>query len=204
MRQILCLLFLFLGLVMARAQEPFGNHPLPSDPDTLRILAIGNSFSDDGTEYLPGLLESAGIRNVIVARLYIGGCSLERHCDEYAKGLSNYVYYKSTRNRWETVSKKATLLDGLKDEPWDIITIQETSGHSGTYETYKEWIPQLVGIIRKETLNPHATIAWHETWAYASNSEHGMFRLYNKDQLTMYNAMLIVSHALPRSLTSLS
>lgn len=175
---------------MARAQEPFGNHPLPSDPDTLRILAIGNSFSDDGTEYLPGLLESAGIRNVIVARLYIGGCSLERHCDEYANGLSNYVYYKSTRNRWKTVSKKATLLDGLKDEPWDIITIQETSGHSGTYETYKEWIPQLVGIIRKETLNPHATIAWHETWAYASNSEHGMFRLYNKDQLTMYNAIV--------------
>lgn len=175
---------------MARAQEPFGNHPLPSDPDTLRILAIGNSFSDDGTEYLPGLLESAGIRNVIVARFYIGGCSLERHCDEYANGLSNYVYYKSTRNRWKTVSKKATLLDGLKDEPWDIITIQETSGHSGTYETYKEWIPQLVGIIRKETLNPHATIAWHETWAYASNSEHGMFRLYNKDQLTMYNAIV--------------
>lgn len=175
---------------MARAQEPFGNHPLPSDPDTLRILAIGNSFSDDGTEYLPGLLESAGIRNVIVARLYIGGCSLERHCDEYANGLSNYVYYKSTRNRWKTVSKKATLLDGLKDEPWDIITIQETSGHSGTYETYKEWILQLVGIIRKETLNPHATIAWHETWAYASNSEHGMFRLYNKDQLTMYNAIV--------------
>lgn len=127
-----------------------------------QILAVGNSFSDDGTEYLPGLL-SLPIHNVIVARLYIGGCSLERHCDEYAKGLNNYVYYKSTDNSWKTVSRNATFLDGLKDEPWDIITIQETSGHSGTYETYKEWIPRLVSIIRTEALNPRATIAWHET-----------------------------------------
>lgn len=190
MRQILFLLFLFFGLAVAGAQEPFGNYPLPSNPDTLRILAVGNSFSDDGTEYLPGLLEAAGIHNVILARLYIGGCSLERHCDEYAKGLNNYIYYKSTRNRWETVSRNATLLDGLKDEPWDVITIQETSGHSGTYETYKEWIPRLVSIIRKEALNPHATIAWHETWAYASNSGHGMFKLYDRNQLTMYNAIV--------------
>ncbi len=190
MRQFFCFLLLLLGVVMANARESFGNYPLPSNPDTLRILAVGNSFSDDGTEYLPGLLESAGIRNVIVARLYIGGCSLKRHCDEYAEGLANYVYYKSTRNHWETVSRNATLLDGLKDEPWDIITIQETSGHSGTYDTYKEWLPQLAGIIRKEALNPRVTIAWHETWAYAANSDHGMFKLYDSDQLKMYNAIV--------------
>ena len=66
------------------AQARIDNYPLPQQPDTLRILAVGNSFSDDGTEYLPGLLEAAGIHNVIVARLYIGGCTLERHCKEYA------------------------------------------------------------------------------------------------------------------------
>ena len=68
------------------AQVRIGNYSLPQQPDTLRILAVGNSFSDDGTEYLPGLLEAAGIHNVIVARLYIGGCTLERHCKEYAEG----------------------------------------------------------------------------------------------------------------------
>mgnify|MGYP002521972002 FL=1 len=82
------------------------------------------------------------------------------------------------------------MLDGLKDEPWDIITIQETSGHSGTYETYRMWVPRLVNIIRKEALNPRATIAWHETWAYASNSSHGMFKLYGANQATMYNAIV--------------
>ena len=51
--------------------------------ETLRILAIGNSFSDDGMEHLPALLEDMGIENVEVARLYIGGCSLERHVKCY-------------------------------------------------------------------------------------------------------------------------
>ena len=118
MRYFLTILFItFLSIDLSTAQNSFANYPLPSNPDTLRILAIGNSFSDDGTEYLPGLLEAAGIHNVVLARLYIGGCSLERHCKEYAEGLDEYIYYKSTRNHWETVSKRATLLDGLKDEP---------------------------------------------------------------------------------------
>lgn len=77
---------MFASLTSLNAQGRQENFPLPSNPDTLRILAVGNSFSDDGTEYLPGLLEAAGIHNVIVARLYIGGCSLERHCEEYSKG----------------------------------------------------------------------------------------------------------------------
>ena len=88
------------------------NYPIPQRPDTLRILGIGNSFTDDGMMYLPELLEAAGIRNVVLGRLYIGGCSLERHCREYAAGNTSYTYSKSTDNRWETVSKKATLLDG--------------------------------------------------------------------------------------------
>ena len=189
MKRTFCLLFSLIFCLCLGAQERFVNYPLPSEPDTLKILAVGNSFSDDGTEYLPGLLEAAGIRNVIVARLYIGGCTLERHCREYDEGLRNYIYYKSTANRWETVSRNAGLLDGLKDEDWDIITVQEASGFSGTYENYEKWLPQLINIIRKEAINPHAAIVWHETWAYATNSDHEHFKFYGCDQQQMYSAI---------------
>ena len=45
----------------------------------LRILAIGNSFSQDAVEqYLYELFAASG-KKVIIGNLYIGGCSLERH-----------------------------------------------------------------------------------------------------------------------------
>ena len=189
MRRFLLTMAALLVAVGLSAQASIDNYPLPQHPDTLRILAVGNSFSDDGTEYLPGLLEAAGIHNVIVARLYIGGCTLERHCKEYAEKTANYIYYKSTNNQWVTVSRNATILDGLKDEPWDIITIQQASDDSGVYETYKEGIPKLVDIIRKEAPNPHAAIVWHMTWAYATNSDHRAVPRYGSDQQNMYTAI---------------
>ena len=189
MKRLIFITIAFLAVTFASAQTRFENFPLPQNPDTLRILAVGNSFSDDGTEYLPPLLEGAGIHNVIVGRLYIGGCSLERHCREYEENTGDYVYYKSTDNHWITVNNKATFLEGVKDEPWDIITIQEVSNNSGTYETHQKWAPKLISILRKEALNPRASIVWHMTWAYASNSDHVAFKFYNNDQMTMYNAI---------------
>ena len=91
MKRLVLIATALLAAMAMYAQGSFENYPLPQNPDTLRILAVGNSFSDDGTEYLPALLEGAGIHNVIVARLYIGGCSLERHCKEYADNTPDYV-----------------------------------------------------------------------------------------------------------------
>lgn len=157
--------------------------------DTLKILAIGNSFSDDGMMYLPDLLEDAGIHNVIVARLYIGGCSLQRHCREYQENLHQYKYYKSTDNKWVTVSKTASLMDGLKDEDWDIITMQESSPISGIESSYSPWLNMLTNIVRLNCSNPDVEIVWHQTWAYSKNSTHKGFVYYDKSQYRMFNAI---------------
>lgn len=166
------------------------NYPIPQQPDTLRILGIGNSFTDDGMMYLPELLEAAGIRNVVLGRLYIGGCSLERHCREYAGNKPSYTYSKSTDNRWETVSKKATLLDGLTDERWDVVVLQQSSGKSGMYQTYRPWFDRLAEIVRWHCPNAGACIAWQQTWAYARTSEHKDFGRYEKKQQLMYDAIV--------------
>jgi len=166
------------------------NYPIPQQPDTLRILGIGNSFTDDGMMYLPELLEAAGIRNVVLGRLYIGGCSLERHCREYAGNKPSYTYSKSTDNRWKTVSKKATLLDGLTDERWDVVVLQQSSGKSGMYQTYRPWFDRLAEIVRWHCPNAGACIAWQQTWAYARTSEHKDFGRYEKKQQLMYDAIV--------------
>ena len=112
MRKLLCSSFGILGLLLAvivQAQPQAPNFPLPVQPDTLRILGVGNSFTDDGMMYLPDLLAAAGIHNVVLGRLYYPGCSLRQHCEFDAADAPRYIYYKSTQNRWETVSDAATI-----------------------------------------------------------------------------------------------
>ncbi len=183
------LLFLHCSLY---AQKPL-NYPLPQQPDTLRILGVGNSFTDDGMMYLPDLLEAAGVRNVVLGRLYIGGCSLERHCNEYDGNNTSYIYYKSVGNRWITVSEHAALTEGITDEPWDIIELQQVSGLSGFYATYQPWLDRLTEIVRLHSTNAGACIAWQQTWAYAGNSRHENFVYYGNDQQQMYDMIMIAS-----------
>ena len=44
----------------------------------MRILAIGNSYSQDATRYLHQIARRGGVA-LNVSNLYIGGCPLSRH-----------------------------------------------------------------------------------------------------------------------------
>ena len=52
---------------------------------SVKILAIGNSFSDDAMEHLAVILKGAGVENISLGNLYIGGCSLETHYNNIIK-----------------------------------------------------------------------------------------------------------------------
>ena len=61
---------------------------------TVRILAIGNSFSQDAVEqYLHELAEAEGI-STIIGNMFIGGCSLERHVKNARENAPAYAYRK--------------------------------------------------------------------------------------------------------------
>ena len=79
------------------------------------------------------------------------------------------------------------LSDALIDEKWDYISLQQASGKSGKYETYAA-LADLIAEV--QTFRPKAKLMWHQTWAYASTSTHESFPDYNKDQTTMYNAIV--------------
>lgn len=173
----------------ANAQQVV-NYDVPQQPTTLKILGVGNSFTDDGMMYLPELLESAGIKNVVLGRLYIGGCTLQRHCEEYAANAASYVYFKSTHNKWVEVSKHATLTQGIEDESWDIVVIQQASGVSGLYQSYMPWTNKLMDIIRLHNNNAGACIAWQQTWSYSADSSHPEFPRYQNNSQLMYDAII--------------
>ena len=125
----------------------------------LKILAIGNSFTQDSLRYLYGIARAAG-KELRVVNLYIGGCSLYRH---YRNMLSEEAAYDYEINGFKTglqVSlKKALLMD-----EWDYIFTQQCSPNSWDYDTYQPYLGELAAYVRR--LCPPAKLCLQMTWAY--------------------------------------
>lgn len=179
----------------------------PQTPETddgiIRILAIGNSFSQDAVEqYLYELFAADG-QQVIIGNLYIGGCTLETHHKLMKSGEGKYAYRKVV-DGVKTETGNTALLAGLEDEPWDYVSLQQASGSSGKYETYTPYLPQLLEYVRTNVDNPQVKLMFHQTWAYASSSDHGEFPKYDSDQMTMYNAIMSAASSAMEDNPSLS
>lgn len=156
--------------------------------ESLKILAIGNSFSDDAMQYLYYVATAFGIKNVIVANLYIGGCSIARHYDNMLNNNPEYLYRKNTTGEFKEFPN-TKMVDGILDEEWDIITLQQASGVSGMIDTYNEQINSLISYVNKYKRNPNCKIAWHMTWSYQADSLHEEFINYHCNQEEMYLAI---------------
>lgn len=155
-------------------------------PDTLKILAIGNSFSSDAVEqYLWELFNAAGIPAVI-GNMSSPGSYLSIHWDRYVSGAPEYRYFKRTDKGTEVLEKQ-TFQACVGDEKWTYISLQQASDLSGLYNTYFPYLPDLMGVLRKIS---DAEIVFHQTWAYPANSTQAAFASYGNDQMTMYEAIV--------------
>lgn len=160
-----------------------------SPADTVRILAVGNSFSHDAIEQnLFELAEADGI-TVIIGNAFIGGCSLERHVVNSREDKPDYAYRKIGADGVRREYKDVTLAEIVADEQWDYVSLQQASPLSGLYETYRTWLPELYGYVRAR-VPEDACFMLHQTWAYAKDSKHEGFANYDRDQMKMYRAVV--------------
>lgn len=162
----------------------------PTDPNkVIKILAIGNSFSDDALiHHLYGLAEAGGVR-IIIGNMYIGGATLNTHVQEIQQGKSSYEYHKIV-NGVKTVRESTSLATGLADETWDYISLQQGSPYAGQYDTYLTPLPILYNYVKNQLNRSDVKYILHQTWAYAQNSTHSGFANYNNNQMTMYTTIV--------------
>ncbi len=151
----------------------------------LKVLAIGNSFSDDAMEYFYDIAEDYGVENIVLGNLYVGGASLQLHFSNSQANSKSYEYRKNVDGTWVTTND-STLIDGITDEDWDIITLQQRSGISGMDTSYDPYLDLLVSYVNQHKTNENAKLVWHMTWAYQQNSDHAEFVNYNRNQISMY------------------
>ena len=174
---------LVLSLVLATALGSWA-----AKTDTLKVLAIGNSFSEDAIEqHLSPLVRAEGL-NVIICNMYIGGCSIERHVENLRGNKPEYRYRKFDVDGKMTEKWNYTLEAVLAEEDWDYVSLQQVSQNSGMPESYV-LLPELVEYV-KARVPEDAVLMFHQTWAYAPGSNHGGFVNYGRDQMKMYEAIV--------------
>ena len=161
--------------------------PLDWEEDgVLRILSIGNSFSDDMMEYVWQIADSLGVEEISLGNLYIGGCSLDTHANNAAADAAAYEYRTNTAGRW-TTAYNVRMSEAVAAQDWDFISFQQQSGNSGLAGSYAR-LGELLDYVR--SIAGTAQFVWHMTWAYQKDSPNPEFANYGRSQDAMYESIV--------------
>lgn len=130
----------------------------------MKILSIGNSFSDDAQRYLREIAAHDGVE-IETLNLCIPGCSLKTHSERVKDGKCGYFFhYNGDVERGDLIS----LQDGVAMRKWDIVTIQQVSVESFKEKSFYPYIHEVIAYVREKL--PEAKIYVHQTWAYENGS----------------------------------
>ena len=154
----------------------------------VRVLAIGNSFSQDAVEqYLWELADEAGVK-MIIGNAYRGGQGFQSHWIDVTEANNTFEYRKVVDGRRSNTPRMA-LANIITDEPWDYITFQQVSQESGLTTTFEPYLTYLIQYTQSMQTNPDAVYGYHQTWAYSHDSTHGGFAGYGNRQEVMYDSI---------------
>ena len=147
----------------------------------MKILSIGNSFSQDAQRYLHRIASASEVsmKNV---NLYIGGCSLRTHYFNILENEKNYQFEFNGENTGIYVTVK----EALMSDAWDVVTLQQVSVESGHWDSYQPYLSELAAYVRKYA--PQAKILIHQTWAYDNADQPKLERAGFDSAQEMYDA----------------
>ena len=137
----------------------------------MKILSIGNSFSQDAQRYLHRIALHEGVKLKTV-NLYIGGCPLRTH---YLNILDDKAAYDFQFNG-ESTGLKVSIRQVLASDNWDYITLQQASHDSANFDSYTPYLEEVADYVRMYC--PKAKLLIHQTWAY----ETGSMKLANQER----------------------
>lgn len=155
---------------------------------SIKILAVGNSFSINAMEYLWDICKAGGVEEIILGNLYISGCTLQTHLNNINSGEGVYDYYLNVAGKW-VKTPNVSIKTALSQTDWDVITVQQSSTNSGKESTFTP-LEKIVSYLRANVENPDVEIYWHMTWAYQSDFTNNLFAKYDYSQKNMYDSII--------------
>lgn len=157
------------------------------EDNTLKILAVGNSYSIDCMQNVYEIAKAAGVENVKLGNLYIAGCALDTHLENAKYDGIGYTFYTNSDGEWSSKAPYQMAM-AIQSDDWDFVLFQQASPVSGRAQTYDD-LTALLEIVEPLCTNKNVQFGWHMTWAYKADSTNGAFKNYQNDQSLMYTAI---------------
>ena len=177
----------------------------PKNP--IRILAIGHSFAVDALRaHMWKLLENQGYDYIVVAYLFTPSCSLNEQWDRM-QGKADHEQYCKTDGYTGAWSQYAPPSDSpynkvqfaIRDEKWDIITLQPDPDYGGGPEYWPSVtndyanLGNIIKWINDNKTNTKAKLYYHMTWSFSKDCKLWCFderSPFKGDQLLHYRSFV--------------
>ena len=157
-----------------------------SQEDTIKILSIGNSASQDAFSYVPYLFHSITQKTIIVGILFYPYANLKTHWELKGKNECIYYYCNNSGEPWNSI-KKTNIIETLKRENWDIITFQHTAKDALNENTYHPYLEKLVQLVRDNS-KTDIVLGWFLSPAYPNG--YSYLRKHGIDSDELYNNII--------------
>ena len=153
----------------------------------LRVLDIGNSYTDDSTHYIPEIVSASGVdvSDMCLYKATRSGASFKNWYDIYHdQGTLSYSISRVVGGLSADISGTAAAGNGekfrntLANNEWDLIIIHQASTYAPYYDRWEEnssagYLSKFIRLLRKH--QPKATIGFllvHSYWGgYNGNTE---------------------------------
>ena len=155
----------------------------------LHILFIGNSFSQNTSEYLADFALNLGVADVKVGTLYIGGCSVNMHTDNFENAAPSYEYFVN-EGKGAVLTPNTSITAALDSDEWDIIAIQSGTGDgSRVTDPFAYGNVEKLASLVKAAAKGSPKLLFCMTWIGEACHSHPEIRAFDGNTALMYALM---------------
>ena len=157
---------------------------LPLGQGQLRVLAIGNSFSDNSLYVIKDVLKDLNVSDTTysVYGAALTAASLQRWVEVAEQG----EVVKLTRWGGKKMGTVEGTLPEILSQMWDVVILLQYSKLSTDYSTFNPWLNKMKELVKQYCPNPNVALAWQMAWSYKD---------YIQGKYTSYERWLLIAKA---------
>lgn len=162
--------------------------------DSVKILAVGNSYTAGAVTYLYSILEGFGVDEIVIGNMYMPTTDVTDQRYYIENNMTVYTYRKNDTNsdsKGMFVETKNTPIENvINEEEWDIIIFPNMKRATicDLNKYCDEDFDYLLNYFNEKC--PNVPIYWHMTWAFQSDYQDPIFTALNNDQILMYEKIV--------------